>query len=273
MGRCTAEQAFKLRFNLQSWLKEDIGEYDYRRIGMALDIEESAAKSCLDSFGEIVREQAALLDADGRYIKAAPPGKEASVVFIGDSITSDRLSFAKVIRSVFSGNEQLRFIDAGVSGWRTTDFVDELYLKVLQEKVQIAHVMLGTNGVRRSKQPYGKNNVSPSEFRQNLAYILTALKESGAAVILSTLPPYDLSASTYRDGNWTIDRRDYDAFNDVILGLKGEGVAVNDMREAYDVCEARELLEEDGVHLNINGHMILAQRVLEILVAVMNEDH
>jgi len=173
------ESAFKVKFNLQNWLKEDIGESDYRRIGNVLDIDANVVEQHALAFEKRVTQQAEILDEGGKYSEAVDRARTSKVIFVGDSITSDRESFAKIIRRVFC-QHSLEFIDAGVSGWRTTEFLDDFYFKVLSRNVQAAHVMLGTNGMRASRLPYGKCNVSPSEFEKNMSYILTALGEQGA---------------------------------------------------------------------------------------------
>ncbi len=43
-GRSMDESALKVRFNLQNWLKEEIEQSDYRRIGGALDIDENVVE-------------------------------------------------------------------------------------------------------------------------------------------------------------------------------------------------------------------------------------
>ena len=164
----------------------------------------------------------------------------------------------------------LEFIDAGVSGWRTTEFLDDFYFKVLSHEAQIAHVMLGTNGMRSSRFSYGKCNVSPSEFEKNMAYILTALCEQGAQTIVSTLAPYDLLADTYDIGNWTVNKSDYDEYNEIIAKSAGkQGCVVNDMRDVYAKYEPADILEEDGVHLNKKGHLILAEQVIEKMIKML----
>lgn len=263
----TFEQEFKIRFNFQNWLKEDIDENDAVRIGKALNIDEDIVRECIADFAETVASQARLLDRKNRYSDAIDTNATQSIVFIGDSITSERLSFSKIIRQTFAGTHRLTFIDAGVSGWRTTDFVDELYCKVLGQKADAAHIMLGTNGIRRSRYSYGISNVSPDEFKRNLGYMLSALRDRNIKIVVSTLPPYHLEAQTYRDGNWTIDRGDYDAFNEAICAYEEKpNILVNDMRNVYGGFSAEELLEEDGVHLNIKGNALLAKHVIEKLI-------
>lgn len=265
------ERALKVRFNLQNWLKEEIDESDYRRIGGALDIDENIVRNLVIGFSKSVARQAGVLDEEGKYSEVVDKARTDKVIFVGDSITSDRESFAKIIRRVFT-EHGLEFIDASVSGWRTTEFLDDFYFKVLAREAQAAHVMLGTNGMRASRFSYGKCNVSPSEFEKNMTYILTALCEQGAETIVSTLPPYDLLAETYDTGNWTVNKSDYDEYNEIIAkSAQSLGCVVNDMRDIYSKYEPTELLEEDGVHLNKTGHYILAEQVIEKMIKILNK--
>lgn len=180
------EREFKVRFNFQNWLKEEIVENNYSRISSILDIDIKTVKKLILGFQKSVEQQATALDKDNKYSSLIDKAKIGKVVFIGDSITSDRESFAKIICKVFSLKHSLEFVDVGVSGWRTTEFLDDFYFKVLNHNAQFAHVMLGTNGVRRSRFDYGKCNVSPQEFEKNIKYLLMALNEHGTKAIVTT---------------------------------------------------------------------------------------
>lgn len=266
------EQETKIRFNFQNWLKEDISESDVLRIGNVLNISENIITEHTQKYDRIIEAQAGLLDTNGRYSSLAERTHDDIIIFIGDSITSDRLSYANIIRKVFSYDHKLCCINVGVSGWRTTDFVDEFYLKVLSRGAKYAHIMLGTNDVRRSKFNYGKSNLSAGEFRDNLNYLLTALFKHNTSVIISTLPPYHLDTDTYINGNWTINQQDYNEFNEIICGCASRtDVIVNDMRDIYDSYHSKELLEDDGVHLNSKGHYLLADSVIEKLIIIMSK--
>ena len=266
------ESEFKVRFNFQNFLKEDIDENNFERIGSILGIETVTVSNIASDLRKSVEKQARVLDEKRRYSSLADKSLTCKVIFIGDSITSDRESFAHIINSVFSSADGIKFINAGVSGWRTTEFLDDFYCKVLSCEADIAHVMLGTNGMRRSRFDYGKCNVSPEEFEKNIRYILRALSEHGTHSIISTLPPYDLCRETYSIGNWTVEKSDYEAYNDVIeKSSKMQGCVLNDMRNIYSDIEPKELLEEDGVHLNKTGHYILAKQVIGKLVEMIDK--
>ena len=265
------ESEFKVRFNLQNYLKEDIDENNFERIGSVLGIETATVRNIATNISKSVEKQARILDKERRFSSFTDKPLSCKVIFVGDSITSDRQSFANIISCVFSSEDGIGFINAGVSGWRTTEFLDDFYFKVLSCKADIAHVMLGTNGMRRSRFDYGKCNVSPEEFEKNIRYILHALAEHGTQTIISTLPPYDLSRETYDVGNWTVDQTDYDEYNDIIIGSsKEEGCILNDMRTIYSKYDLKELLEEDGVHLSKTGHYILAEQLIGKLVEMID---
>jgi lysophospholipase L1-like esterase len=266
------ESEFKVRFNLQNFLKEDIDEDNFERIGSILDIDQVTVRNIALDLRRSAEKQAGVLDKERKYSSFADKSLPCKVIFIGDSITSDRESFAHIISSVFSNQDRIRFINAGVSGWRTTEFLDDLYSKVLNCEADIAHVMLGTNGVRRSRFDYGKCNVSPEEFEKNIRYILRALAEHRTHSIISTLPPYDLGCETYSFGNWTVEKSDYDAYNDIIAkSSEMQGCILNDMRNIYSEYDPKELLEEDGVHLNKTGHYILAEQVIGKLAEMIEK--
>lgn len=84
------------------------------------------------------------------------------------------------------------------------------------------------------------------------------------------MPPYDLCRETYDVGNWTINKNNYDEFNQIIMesGTK-QGCIINDMRSVYVKYAAKDLLEEDGVHLNKKGHYILAESLIDKLIRLI----
>lgn len=264
------ESAFKVKFNFQNFLKEDIEETEYMRISEILNADAEIVRKLASDFSNSVRKHAKVMDKDHKYSSSIDRSSEGKVIFIGDSITSDRESFAHIAESVFSDVVGLVFINTGVSGWRTTEYLDDFYFKVLSHEADIAHVMLGTNGVRRSRFSYGKCNVSPAEFEKNITYILKALVENGTRTIISTLPPYDLTRDTYDTGNWTINENDFADYNNIIRKASKEtGCILNDMQDVYKSYQPTELLLEDGVHLNGKGHYLLAEKVIGLIVGII----
>ncbi len=106
--------------------------------------------------------------------------KTLAIAFVGDSITSDRASYMNVLKRIYKNNTNISFIDGAVSGDKSDDAVMKLYLRVLNYKPDIVHIMLGTNDLRRNKDNNSKPCISLDEIKHNLEYLIRTIKESGA---------------------------------------------------------------------------------------------
>ena len=216
-----------------------------------------------------MRSQARILDTNNKYSSDAEQTESRTILFLGDSNTSDRESFFNIIRAVFEGSNH-RFVDASVSGWRTTEFIDDINFYLLCHEADIVHIMLGTNEVRRINLSNGKSINSDSEYEKNIDFIISVLKARGTKIIMSTLPPYDLEKEAFETAKWTIDKENFDKFNVIIeeKAIQNECV-LNDMRTTYQECRLEDILEDDGIHLNKKGQMLLAKKVIEKLIDLM----
>ena len=126
----------KIRYNLQNWLKDNIEEFDYKRIASALNIKTSEVKKQIKEHVRTVDEQASILDSEKEYSAKLSRCEKQRILFVGDSNTSDRESYMKVARAILisAGHE---LIDSSVSGWRTTEFIDDIAFYILDYEVDI----------------------------------------------------------------------------------------------------------------------------------------
>lgn len=187
------------------------------------------------------------------------------VLFVGDSITADRLGYRGIVTKA-AGFESL---NAAISGAVSSDMLRCIKDNAVSFKPEIVSVMLGTNDSLIIADE--KNLVSLEEYENNLDVIIRICKESGASVIISTPPPTDEKrfAITYKSNNNYNIRR----YCDVIRKLaKKHSVLLNDFSEIIKNEPLEEILEPDGIHLTSYGHRKFAEKWIETALTGDNNE-
>jgi acyl-CoA thioesterase I len=185
------------------------------------------------------------------------PGK--LVVGLGDSITSDALSWFELIAAVGARRGSgARFVNAGISGDTTAD-LRKRASRIAELRPDWALVMIGANDCQRHG-PGEDLLVSPAETLRNLLALDAALRRTGAAVVWITPPPVDepaLSAVLTARG---LSFRVAD-LHAVARSMRDVSDAVIDVQGSFD----RPELWEDGVHPSPKGQRLIARQVLHAL--------
>lgn len=253
-----------IKFNMQKLIL-DVPQRDTLWLSRIFAVEEEEVKALLDGLEDTVAQQAKEI----RESRAIPQVHgEKTIVFIGDSITSDRESYFNIIRKLYDGEEKLRWIDAAISGDKSDDAKMKFYERVMNYHPDIAHVLIGTNDMRESNDEDGESCLSLEDYRKNLEYIVKRLRTSGAKVILSTISPVlnEGIGKRFPDDNWIYKEANIHAVNDIIGETAAKfHVKLNDMRPVYDKYRAEEILFQDGLHLNALGQRLLTGQVLAAL--------
>lgn len=227
-----------------------VGTKDLRRLETEIDrrIQEAA--------GEI-REQYNSKRLERPYVAAA----------IGDSITSDRESYQKILACLWKDDPMRSAIDCGISGDTSTDVMRRFYPAILEQDFDRAVVFIGTNDSRENDDGFSLSYVSIEEFERNLSYIIQALQKRGKETVLVTIPYADNERMTsyFPDARWRYDDRRIDLTNETIRKLS--------KRYGTELCDfagkladmGGDYLEPDGLHISIDGHKILCRLLLGIL--------
>ncbi len=196
------------------------------------------------------------------------PDTPAYYIALGDSITSDRLSYAKIVRSAWKSNSGRRVYDAGISGDTTSDVIDRFYADVLARDFDRITVFLGTNDSRGQNDTYKITLTSLKEYEHNLHYILSRLKESGAYVAVVTLPPvnHERFAEYFGKENNTVyhDSHLERMNNSIRRAAKKHKAGLVDLADAIS-SSGIDALDEDGLHLSLEGQTLMAKLVLPVL--------
>ena len=267
--RLTQDQ-FYLKFNFQKFLRMDIQDDDYVRISQTLAIETEAVRRILAEFARHVDNIASQIKLVTMFVQLND--RPAKIAFVGDSITSDRESYFNIIKRVLSGNKNLQFIDAARSGNTTVDAVCDLYASVLSQDPDLACIMIGTNDLKRNDAPDGKILVSPLEFASNLDYIIARLLDANCQVIISTIPP-TLSQrvrESFPELYIVFRDEDRDRYNGIVREMAAKHqILLNDMAGIYEGPGYEEILMDDGIHLSLLGHELLARHLLPKIISVL----
>ena len=184
------------------------------------------------------------------------------MLFMGDSITSDRLSYHKLLELAFPG----QVFDGAISGYRSANVLNDIekYLEGL--KPDIVSVFIGTNDSSVCDRKSMCTTVSIDEYRRNLLLIAQQITESGAKLILNTFPP----CFTSNDDNDADFHRKLNAvkadFNKAVKETAEKtGAVLNDLNAVFDMEHLDGMFEPDGGHPSPYAHKLMAKEYLNLL--------
>jgi len=253
-----------VKFNMHKLIL-DLPEQDADRIANVFQADRNEVETLIESFQQSVRAEAQRIRRDMTIPE--PEGKR-SIVFLGDSITSDRESYLNTIRELYRDRPDVTIIDAAISGDKSDDAVMRFYERTLRYEPDVACILIGTNDLRRNDDDYAGSCVSLGDIEKNLRYMIALLKSRGAKVILTTISPIinEQLRTRFPDSNWRYEQFEIDALNQLIHDLSVEyRITLNDMRATYAQYSPEELLLKDGLHLNALGQRLLLRSTLACL--------
>lgn len=253
-----------IKFNMQKLIL-DVPEDDAVWLGHIFGENKEAVKQVIDDCKNVVKSQAEKLkkEIDIPHIEN---GK--IIAFIGDSITSDRCSYLNILRELYKECEDVSFVDAAISGDKSDDAVMKFYIRCMNFKPDVVHILIGTNDLRHNDDKNGMSALSLHDYRRNLSYMIHVLKEAGIPVVVSQISPVmnERLKKRFPEDNWKYVYDEIRELNKIVCEVAEEsGVKVNAMAKIYAQYETGELLLQDGLHLNEKGQYLLAKNVLESL--------
>lgn len=265
---------FNFKFNLhKSLLPIGIDDHDLSRLSVVYGVDSAWLRNETALIRRANARCAAHLET--QFNLSALSGKQAKIIFLGDSITSDRQSYLNILKQALSGTPDLKLIDLAISAQKSVDLFTGVYPDIIAQRADIAHIMIGTNDVRRIDDERRLYHTSPAEYEKNMDFVIGALIRNGSSVILTTIPPFSREkAAQHFAGGYVLyldeDRRLY---NEILARLAQKHHAVlNQMDEAYSKYTAGELTLDDGIHLNTLGQELLACGVLKALAHQLGAD-
>jgi lysophospholipase L1-like esterase len=198
------------------------------------------------------------------------------LVFIGDSITdanrarpvgegvSDRplgdgyVALVEAILTAHAPGHRVRFVNMGVSGNTSRELAARFATDVVDLGASHVVIMIGVNDVWRTftRANWLDWQISPVEFETTLKGLVHCASAAGIGVTLAT--PFFIEPNRQE-----AMRARMDECSDVVRRLAAqEQIGLADTQAAFDAALSRlhpMQLAWDRVHVNLAGHMILAQ--------------
>jgi len=258
------ELDFMHKYNLHKWLGLLIDDNDLKFIAGMYGVKYRELKKIEEDFLETIEELAGKLREKA---KSKPLDTAYRIAAIGDSISSDRQSWVKILNHLWKDEGNRTVIDCAISGDTTSDLVSRFYGTILNQEFQWAVLFIGTNDCRELDDEDHMSNVSLDEYKRNMNYMMKSLLKRGKKVINVTLPPVDNERlkEQFPDNNWRYDKDRLDRTNNYIRELsKKSGALLADLAEKVDAYKG-EVLEPDGLHMNGQGQLLLCELLLELL--------
>jgi lysophospholipase L1-like esterase len=268
------ENAFNLKFNLhKAYTDIGIKDDDAVRLGYIYEIPQDEIGGVMEGFAAENRKNAAAVLAGYPEIRINKE-KHVKIAYIGDSITSDRISHQRIMQTMLAPYPNIEIADFSISGWKVSDVYTAYYPGIANFAPDIAVVMIGTNDMRITNDEFRLHHTSLPEYERDLDYVVKKLTGDNCRVIICTLPPFCMEKMTIALPDWKIlytgkDRERYDA---VIINIAEKyDCILADMREKYAVYDPAEITIEDGLHLNGAGQTMLAGEVLQKLFPLLEK--
>lgn len=267
------KDCFELRFNLHRCgvdFKDDpttfsrIFPYDERYI-----------EGCLTDYDDFLAASAEEIWRKYKNNLAPSPGnigdmdffKDKKILFVGDSITSDRVSYFNIIKRTVNAD----CMDGAVSGAKSTDAVSRIRMLMDTFKPDLVSIMIGTNDVMCVDDKCSVPTVSLPEYEKNLEHIVECVEAGGAEPIVTTIPPihekwFKKTTGAYK----SLDNSIILKYNKSLERIaEKHHAAVNRMSDVYIQYDQDSLFEPDGVHLCPLAQKILAENLLSLIEDVL----
>ena len=260
---------FVHKFNLYKKSGMLIQDDDLSSIARVYGVSPEELKLIEEGFQRNIAELAASLPRAAAA--AADPANDGtpslSILAVGDSITSDRESYVRILNRYWQEDPKRRMLDAAVSGDTSADLIKRFYSTVMNREFQWAVLFIGTNDSLQLDDSRKISVLSLDEYRRNIRFITESLSAAGKRLIQITIPPVDnvRLRGFFRDSNSVYTAEHIAEVNEFIRGWAGEnGYPVADLARAIEEQEA-DVLEPDGLHLNGRGQRMICQLLLDLL--------
>jgi lysophospholipase L1-like esterase len=252
------------KYNLHKALGLLIADDDLPSIARIYGVGLEELRAVDTRFRRNVANLAARLAEQNPIAKAATP---ITILALGDSITSDRESYVKILNHYWRDHPNRVMIDCGVSGDTGCHVINRFYATASAQPSDWVVIFLGTNDCRQADDGSGISNLSVEESERDLRYVTARFLEQGRKLVYVTLPPVDNTRlkAFFAGRNWVYDPRRLDAANACIRALATEtGSGIADLARAI-ADSGRDYLEPDGLHLNGEGQLLLSGLLVEAL--------
>jgi lysophospholipase L1-like esterase len=261
--------SFVHKFNLFKLTGLLIEEDDLPSIARVYGVPLQELETIEAGFQRNIAKLAAALEVESR--PAADPANDGtppvSILAVGDSITSDRESYVKILNHYWRGDPSRNMLDAAVSGDTSADLIKRFYSTVLNREFQWAVLFIGTNDSLQLDEDKRISVVSLDEYTRNIRFISETLLAKGKRLIQITIPSVDNTRlrSFFPDANAVYTKQRIGQVNTFIREWASKnGYPVADLARAIEE-QKEDVLEPDGLHLNGRGQRMICELLLELL--------
>ena len=241
---------FFARFNLHNSICEN--PISVAHLRPFLDMSDKELDDMLTEIENIQKKRAEQLSGDYSSLY----GK--SVLFVGDSITSDNLGYRDTV--TLAG--RLLATDGAVSGGTSSTVLYSTKAHIEKSCPDIVSIMIGSNDsvcIDNLNLP----QVSLAEYKRNVNAIVKWAKDSGAGVMLFEIPP-------------VIEPRFKKSFDSQSKLQSNENInkynsVLKEIADSFDIpllpngwlCGMEEFYMPDGIHLSADGQTQFAKKWLD----------
>lgn len=215
----------------------------------------------------------ALVGLWGCTAKDTAMERSHTIIFFGDSITEQGdkpKGYVSVIRdTVVSRGVHCRIIGAGISGNKVTDLKRRLQKDVAEKKPSVVVIYIGINDVWHFQfADRGLTGTPKDQYRLLLTEIIAELQENGATVLLAT--PSVVGEKSDGTNKWDFLLDEYAELSRVVA--RERGALLLDLRKEFirylkennPSNSEKDILTNDGVHLNDAGNLFVARHMLKL---------
>ena len=262
---------FNFKFNLhKSLIPIGIDDSDYIRLQTVYGVDGEWMRETVTEFTQSNTHYAQLLkeEVDLSILGSKP----LKIAFFGDSITSDRQSYLNILKLATKEYQNISLVDMAISAHKSVDLLTAIYPNMVGEHADIAHIMIGTNDLRRIDDERCLYHTSPAEYEKNVDYVVSALVKDGTKVILTTIPPFskEKSSKAFAEAKALFLEQDRQIFNAIIMKIaKKYGAYINHMDSSYAQYTPEQLTLDDGIHINEIGQDLLLRGVVNSILELI----
>jgi lysophospholipase L1-like esterase len=203
-------------------------------------------------------------------------GKKKKVVFFGDSITEGGTvgnGFINQIEAIIKSDvahTEFQLIGAGISGNTVTDLRFRLEKDVLNRSPYATFIYIGINDVWQNPNAAEKNYLD--SFEESYRHIIREILRHDSKVVLCTPTVIGEQQSGLNNQD-----KELDLYAEIVRKLAIEyGLQLVDLRKLfmdyYATANAQNatsgILTTDGVHLNNQGNILIADAFWKVLKAM-----
>ncbi len=242
---------FFLRFNMHKCL--DCFKDDAKFFTAFMDASEEEIQLKIDEIEAIHTKRSEFLRS--KYADEINKLKGKIVLFLGDSISSDRTGYRKTVTTA----AELDAFDGAVSGATSSGILFMARHLIFNQKPQIVSLLIGSNDAVAVENGTC-NQTSLSEYKRNVSVIAKWAKENGSKLLLMEIPPINEEELTacFNGNGRSNSNAVVEQYNEALREIAQDDNVL--LIPNTWTNQSERFLDGDGIHLNSKGHELLARQ-------------